>query len=199
MAATDLCTLVDVRAWLQKKATETEQDDVIAMLITQASAAIMRHYRREFAAPSGSSSRTFRWDQRSPYLDLAPFDAEAISAVRLDPASTNYTDLASTDWTAVPVHQPDGVYTGLHLEARTLDTGTRRGFRLVRVTAEWGFPSIPPDVALACAKQVTRWMRGEVQAFTATANLESDQFPSGPTALAPDVRALLQPYMRAPF
>jgi hypothetical protein len=60
-AGSDLCTLDDVREFLQEPTADTQQNAIITGLINRASATIMRWTAREFAPRTDNALRTFTY------------------------------------------------------------------------------------------------------------------------------------------
>lgn len=200
MAATDLCTVEDVRRVLQKPAGDTAQDQVISWLITRASRAITDHCRREFV-PTASATREFVWSG-GYVLSLAPYDLRSVTSVTLDSdlAVADQTVLTADDYRLRPKPAPDGVYQWVELRRRypTDRHWPRSGEwaeREVKIAGAWGFASIPEDVNLAAAVTVTDWFRERVAAFGARFNQETETVEL-PEALPSGVRAMLLPYKR---
>jgi hypothetical protein len=209
MAAQDLVTLEDVRTHLQLQTAETEQDEVISLLITRSSKAITRHCGREFAPPVDSATRRFRVlpDRHLDGLyavSLAPYDLRAATAVKLHPeTAAPLTLTAGVDYLTEPINPVDGVYTDLQLRPASLTwTSTacqNFGFAYLDVTGSWGFEEVPEDVKHACTLATVAALRENVQAFGGA--LQPNSLGEGvndPVALPPGVRGLLARYVRSP-
>jgi uncharacterized phiE125 gp8 family phage protein len=194
MAAIDLTTLADVRAFLQEPAGDTQQDAIIGSLITRASRTIMVWTGREFAPKTDAATRKLHY-RGGGHLDLGRWELRAATSVTLDsdqPAPI--TLVAGTDYALRPLSAPDGVYQWLELP--TYDSTTRLG-RQVTIVGDWGWPSVPDDVAHACIVTVALWLKRDVSAFSRTFNLDEgrterpDALPSAVTAILAPYRALL--------
>lgn len=199
----DLCTLADVRAYQQKAVGDTAQDALTQAFITRASRLIMRECQREFSTVgTNPQTRTFRYPDTGSFLSFAPYDLQATSAVVFNPESTSPLTLDASvgDYLLLPTEAPEGVYTGMRFSGwKWLGDPTtilRYGFRQVRITGNWGFPAVPPDVVHACVVTVALWLRREVQAFSATFVIDEGRLER-PQALPSAVHALLAPYMRS--
>jgi hypothetical protein len=183
-----LCTLEDVRSLMQMRDTDTEQDDIIEVLIAWASDEILRYTERELA-PAGSTPQTRRFeiDLDTRLLNLTPYDAQSVSAVVLDPDDDD-DELEATDWRLGPLPARDGVY-------RTLRLLTAQGTGRVEVdiTGVWGFPAVPDPVRKAAAITVVTWLRRDVSAFSTTFNLDEGRVER-PEGLPSAVRATLCSY-----
>ena len=204
MAYPDLCTRDQVRSSVQKPSGDTAQDAIIDALISRASLAIMRYTEREFisSTPGTSGSpvaRVFELElQRQGFLDLAPFDAQSgtITLVQLDSDLDTPRTLTSAEWRPWPIPAADGVTSALRLIPVTLGGYHRFNVRQVKVTAQWGFPTVPIDVVHAAVTTTALWLRREVSAFSTTFRLDEERIER-PESLPSHVRAALNPYRRA--
>ncbi len=196
-----LCSVDDVRSYLQKPSGDTAQNDMIEALIARASRSIMRFCEREFA-PAGAAgvARTFAWTGRG-HIDLVPYDVRAVTAVLLDPNldAADQTTLGASDYMLMPVEATDGVYQSIAV-ANTASQGSSTtrsafGWRQVQVTGTWGFASVPADVSYACLMAVAIWMRRDVQAFSTTFNTDEARLER-PEALPSAVKGMLMPWCR---
>jgi hypothetical protein len=183
-----LCSLEDVRDLLQTNDDNTDQDDVITDLIARASDAILFEFAREFA-PAGDpgETRRFQMDLSAGLLDLAPYDARAVTAVVLDP-DDDAVELETTDWRLGPLPSRHGVYRYLRLT-----TSQGGGIVEVDVTGTWGFATVPRQVRQAAALTVVTWMRKDVAAFSSTYNLDESRVER-PEAIPSAACALLRPF-----
>jgi hypothetical protein len=205
MAAGDLCTLQDVRAFLQKADTDTAQDALIASFIIRASTAIGRWCEREFAPQTAAGvTRLFEvdWDSES-YVSFAPYDLASASAVTIDPDMGTGFVLPAAQYRLYPVNRPLGVYTGMKVIPLMFATGpVLFSNRQVSITGTWGFPSVPADVAYATVITVAMWLRQDMSAFGTNVLLDDDGGESGDVlprmvgAVPPGARTLLAPYRR---
>lgn len=207
MAPQDLTTTNAVRAFLQKQSADTAQDSIIASLITRASDAILNYAGREFAPATTAQARTFAYTG-SGFLDVAPFDLRAVTAIAYDP-DVSSTTLSSENYRLWPYHAPDGVYTAIELNLGGLgattcenDTGRTAGpnwrDRQVRVTGNWGFAEIPEDVQHWAIVAVSVWLRRDVAAFERTFSLPEDRLER-PMLLPSAVMAGLAHWRRTPL
>lgn len=211
MAAQDLCTLDELREFLDWPADDNTQDAKFEALITRASDTIIEEVGRELA-PTETATRRFRVlpdsrDENGLYVvSLAPYDAQVdeITAVSLHPeTSAPVTLTEGTDWIGDPMPSRDGVYTELRLSPGpgniifNSDRTLYFGHALLDVTATWGFPSIPSRAKEACIITVASWVRRDVSQFT-LADVGDGQTPSPAPSygLPPAARRLLSRYTR---
>lgn len=210
MAAADLVSIDEIREHLQLQTVETEQDDVVASLLTSYSIAIARHCGRQFTPPVDSATHRFRLRPDSHLdglyvLDLAPYDLRTATSVQLHPETAGPVTLtAGSDYTTEPANPRDGVHTSLSLWpvpiTWTSTAAINFGYVNVDVTGSWGFPEVPEDVRQACILAVTGALRENVQAFGGA--LQPNSIGDGVNdaiALAPGVRGLLARYKRSLF
>lgn len=173
--ARDLCTLDDVKALMQKTGPNaTSQDSLIQSLITRASIKIMRDYGREFV-PGGANSepytqttRTFEypWGDQFPgeaFVDFRPYDLAVTQSnplvVVADTDQASPYTLSTEEWRLWPIPASQGVYLGIKVLPLNMSVGIigwRK--RQIKVTGDWGFPSIPFEVSQACAETVIHWV-----------------------------------------
>tara|TARA_R110000868_G_scaffold172005_1_gene407790 strand:- start:48 stop:641 length:594 start_codon:yes stop_codon:yes gene_type:complete len=170
MASVDLCSVDDVRAFLQKPSADTTQDALIGDLITRASRLIIRHTEREFAPTSTAVTRKFEWNGGG-FLSLAPYDASSITSVQRLLYDDSPVTLGAIQWRAWPVQPVDGVYSSVRIWG-TVPQSVGIRPTVITITGNWGFPTIPDEVRSACIETVTTWMRRDVAAFSTTYNLD---------------------------
>lgn len=190
-----LCSLDDVRGYLQKPTSDTAQDDIVMTMISRASRAIQSWCEREFT-PIGSATRRFRVDGQ--FVNLAPYDLRTVTTMTLDPTGTATVLTANTGYALLPFNANGGTYQYVSLGASQSLTSTFSGefdFALLDIAGTWGMATIPEDVKQAAILTVVLWMRREVQAFTTTFSLDENRLER-PEALPSAVRAMLSPYRR---
>lgn len=177
LGAPRLCSVDDVRSYLQKPTGDTAQDDMISVLIGRASHAIMGFTGCQFMV-DGTNPATRTFDV-GPYARVAhttglPIDdlqAIPTAASILDSAGTTLTTLTpATDLVLLPRNRPAWQPIN-HLRLRP-SIGTPSYDDVLSVTGSWGWPQVPEDVRQACVVTVGLWMRREVQAFTTTFNID---------------------------
>lgn len=194
MASTDLITLDDARAFLQKQAGQAAADEVLSDLISRASRVIQRHIELEVAPATSSTARTFDWDGGTR-LSLAPYVARTVTAVSLDG-----TALDSAEWRLMPNPARDGVYYTLHFDYTALQLGwSYFPNRLATVTGTWGFSEVPEELKQAACETVAAWYRGRVAGFTAQFEDSGEQAAGrGPEALPLGAYRILEAWRRSP-
>lgn len=195
-----LCTLADVRAYLQKPAGDVEQDELLELLIARATAAIHDYTQRELC-DQGTLTRRFL--VRGRVADLGRRDLRVATAIVLHPESDAPATLAAT--TGYTLHPPgqtaEGTYRLVKVASDAAvdsDHAARYGYALVDITGQWGAATIPDAVRQACVICVARWFRRDVAA-TVSVNVGTDEeTDAGPESLPIGTRALLTPYRRRP-
>lgn len=192
----DLTTVAAVRAFLQKGDGDVSQDPTIQSLVTAASVAIMEATAREFAPATSSAARDFDWDGGCR-VELGSYDLRSVTSVVVDPTETSPVTLASTDYRLAPVPAVFGTYSRVEIsETLALSWPTHAWrTRRVRVTGAWGFATVPVDVAQACMVTVATWLRRDVQAFSATFNIDENRVER-PEALPAQAVRMLEPYRK---
>jgi len=166
VAASDLCTLADVRLLMQTKAANTQQDPLVSSLITPASVAIMGKVEREFAPAVSAITRVFEWSWDSELVSLAPYDLRIATAVSVDTDQVNPYVLSVDEWRLFPKPPRDGTYMAMRLRPFGASVGRvmwRK--REVSITGNWGFATVPTDVKQACALTVVHWVNVNSAAF----------------------------------
>ena len=196
----DLTTTTAVRAFAGKPSADTAQDAIIASLISRASLLIMRWTEREFVTnPSLSTEREFEVElTRDGFMELAPYDAQAetITLVELDTDISTPRTLSADEWRAWPIPAKDGVVSALRLIPISFGGFHRFRHRRIRITATWGWPSVPADVEHATIITVLTWLKRDSSAFSTTFKLD-EGVTERPEVLPSAVRALLAHYRTA--
>lgn len=194
MASTDLITLDDARAFLQKQSGQGATDEVLSDLISRASRVIQRHIELEVAPATTSTARSFDWDG-TMRLSLAPYVARTVTAVSLDGES-----LDSSGWRLMPNPARDGVYYTLHFDYTAVPVTTSYfPTRTASVTGTWGFSEVPEELKQATCETVAAWYRGRVAGFTAQFEDSGEQATGrGPEALPLGAYRILEAWRRSP-
>jgi len=183
MAAGDLTSLAQVKAWLGlADPTQTEDDALLSWLITAASAFIGSWCCRDFTSQGYIETRNGTDSRRMPFINTP---ATAVASVMIDNLAIPAGD---------PVMSPGYYFTPTMLMLHGYDF--RRGYGNVVITYTAGLPTIPPDLEQACIELVglrfresdrigitSKGMAGESTAF-----LQKDMPPS--------VQTVLQTYKR---
>jgi len=194
-----LCSVDDVREFLQKEAERTEQNAIISSLIAAAGPVIGNYCEREFEQPNDDDealARTFEY-RGGGYLSLAPFDLRAVEGVRIDVDEESPTVLTTEEW-RLPAPTQHGTITYLRLAPYLVHSRSRWQERLVEVTGHWGFESVPPEVKQAAIVTVAIWLRRDVSAFSQTFNLD-EAHVERPEALPSAVTRMLYPFKRQSY
>ncbi len=178
--------------------TDTSRDALLTSAIAAASRAIDGKTGRRFYLDSVASARVYNPCERvacGPSGDLLLIDdIGALSGLVVETGS-------GSSWTAVTGYEtsPDNALTqgkpitGLLLTVGTWGTGLTR----VRVTAKWGWPAVPDEVAQAAQLQAARLYRRKdsPEGVAGSAEWGLVRVPH----LDPDVRAMIDPYVLPGF
>lgn len=189
-----LCTVADVRSYLDLPPGDRGADALIEQLIGRATRSISSYANREFVVEgSNPKTRTFEvgpWARGRivPVGDMAAMPDE----VRILDAAGDL--VADVDVAALQ---------GYPLNRESWQPITRLRFRpaaptlspehQLEVEGDFGFPAVPADVAHATVVTVGIWVRREVSAYSASFNVDEARLER-PEALPSAVRAMLVPY-----
>jgi len=199
----DLCTVDDVRAYLQRPSSDLAQDPVVATLITSTSRIIMGYIQREITPLSVTAIKTFRWNPRVPKLDLSPWVLQSATSVVVDPESTQpntivagyggysltpFNQALSAEFPSTPIY--DSVWLSPPATQAAPLTLSYFGFREVQITGTWGFPQVPADIRQAAYTAVAMVLRREVSALTTTFNIDEGHLER-PEILPSAVKSIL--------
>lgn len=196
MAVADyaLTTLAAVRSHLQKQSSDTGQDAVIESLIDAASWTIIQRYGK-FAPVETAVTKKFDWDG-GHRLSLFPYYLRSATTVVLDTDQSSTSTLSAAvsvnDYALRPKSPLDGVYKWLRLPNHQVNVDLERE---VSITGDWGYATVPADVAHACVITVAEWLRRGVQAFGTGFTSEEDA-GLAPAGLPMAAKRLLAPYDR---
>lgn len=186
----DLCSVADVRQFIQKPAADQNQDMILGWLITLASAEVERHAQREFT-PSTAQTRVFVWRDGS-LLDLAPYDIRTVTSVTLDPDIAPGTVVPAANYRLRPKPNRDGVYQWIEFRQDFLSDVERE----VSIVGDWGFAAVPAEAKLATVVTTADWFRDKVAAFGTTFNEVTSRFevpellPAGAMSALSKIRRL---------
>ena len=184
MAANDLCTLSEARAFLELPSADTARDTLISTTITAISKAIQQYTQRELY-PVGSATRIFKLPFGHYVLSLVPFDLRSVStSLKLHVDETAAT-VAAADYQLQPVNNPDGMFSAVQFSTQIADLWNSNsaryfGYSRVEIIGTWGPASIPVDVKQACVIAVAAALRRDV------VNLDLGDVLSDPRELGPD-------------
>lgn len=179
--------LAEYKTLMGVQPADTRKDTQITALLPAAAKAVRTYTGRNFEIASGpATEREFQYDE-SGMLDID--DCTNITAIETDAGVANASySLDSAQWTAMPQDDSDvfyyvvihgGPYFGLSPEMgfeRNLDQYPYLAYKspLVRVTAQWGWASIPDDVKLATAFTVQEFLGSTGGASGKTEGLTSE-------------------------
>lgn len=198
-----LCTVADVRQWMQTPPGDITDDRLIEVLINRASRAIRQYTSREFTLETGTNPRTRTVDVGG-YHRLATREGVPVGDMASAPGTVRVLDsdggtvstlTVSTDLVALPTHR-ESWEPVTHLRFRP-DAQTLAEDYQLEVTGSFGWPSVPEDITHACVLAVATWLRRGVQAF-GTSYQPEDAAITGPESLPTGVRAMLAQYRRIP-
>lgn len=198
MAATDLTTLEEVRDYLQRPDdVDTEQDDLISAMITAISREIRIYTNVEFAPAVTATTRKFVY-RGGGVLLLAPYTLRTLTTITVDTDGTNpaNTVLTADQYRLRPIEPLDGVYT--MLEIRNVHPATRtsdadyRPTRQFSILGDWGYTTIPDDVAHAATLAVVFRLRNDSDYRSQGGGEDIGRF--GPIQLPSIVRQMLDHY-----
>jgi hypothetical protein len=158
VVSTDYAVLATVKDALGKLTTD-DRDDLISAAITAASRLIDARTGRRFYLDATASARTFRIQGRT-YCDgraynLLVDDIGSASGLIVETGS-----VFSTSWTATTSYAvgPDNALAkGRPVTSLLSLVGW--GYESVRVTAKWGWPTVPDEVAQATQLLAARLYR----------------------------------------
>lgn len=182
--------------------------DLIARLALVCSEHIMQHCDRRFLPYTGvASTKRFRIPRHQGHqISLAPWDCQAGQPVTIvsDPAGSNTTLVLDADYYLAPENSPWGIADRIQFQVplhSQFPMGATWGTPLygydrpviVGVTATWGWSSIPPQVAEACAYWVRDLLRA-VSAYPQNAQIEDITANLVDGTIPAIVRQLLAPF-----
>ena len=225
MAAQDLCTLANVRESLELETDETpSRDTKISTLITDASEAILKHCKREFAPVTDRATRRFRVNPQrrnrdgAYVVDLKPYDLRTVekpdsdetgvvnpaASVTLHPEQTTPVVLTVTTEYLLDTIAPSdsGVFSRVLLN-QSLSFGSTLsdnfGFAYLDIAGAWGFATVPENAKRAAIVTVEAWLSKPIaQGITDDARPFTNSAPSKLDLPLAALR-LLNPYCRASF
>lgn len=193
-AAYALTTVQRVKELASISDFDPQPDRILQRYINAASRQIIDTAEREFAPAVDAQTRSFVVSQGGIVV-LTPSDLRVLTTIETTTYTTGgsiATPLVSGTYevsTSLPGETATRVYTP------TLSGGVR-----VTITGDWGFASVPEDVAELCADQVVFWYRANQMERTSLASVEADTdtTPSGaPLRLSSATRAELISNWRA--
>ncbi|MEU6279503.1 head-tail connector protein [Streptomyces sp. NPDC047028] len=198
--ATEYATLDELKAQMGIETDDTTRDTLLSKALTAASRGIDRATGRRFWLDDAPTARTYRLHQRICREEdgdvLLVDDIGDTTGMTVESASTGGgTFTAVTRYETTPDNAIVDGYpvTGL-LQPLTI-WGT--AFTRIRVTAKFGWPAVPDDVAQACLIQASRLFKRKDSPEGVMGSAEW-----GVVRLSrrdPDVWNLIEPYILAGF
>lgn len=193
----DYAQVSDLAAYA--RITDDDDDAQLALAITTSSRAIDRHCRRQFGLVAAPEARYYlsRWDRRSCRWvvdtdDLMSTTGLAVAA-DLDGSAT-YADTI-TAYALRPINaQPEGrPWTSLEVLS-TSDVQPGGGY--VKVTARWGWTTVPTAIKQACLLQASRLFARRGSPFGIAGSPEMGSELRLLAKVDPDVAVALAPYRK---
>lgn len=170
----DLITLQEYRDATRYTSVDAAYDTQVTSALKYVSAAIRNYTARDFGAANVTEDRTYEYDG-SGYLDID--DANTVNTVTL--TTVGWTDqvVDVALWRAMPQRRDDSpVYYYIYMPNVTAwGASPRMGFTrnvdvlaaegrwgvqppMVKVNAQWGWPTVPDDVKQATIWAVEDWL-----------------------------------------
>lgn len=196
----DLCSIDDVRAYRQKPETDTDQDGVVAMLITAASRAINTYCGVDITPIATADATHVFVYAGGAKLSLGRNVLRSVTSIALDTDTPSPTTLSASDYKLRPTPARDGVYRWIRIAgAGTPSYGPQkpgeRGLaeREATITGLFGYAEVPADIRHWAAVTVCEWLDRDVSTFSRTFSLDEQRLER-PEALPSAVRAGLAHY-----
>jgi hypothetical protein len=157
--ANEYATRNDLKAQLGIEVTDTSRDALLDKALTSASRGIDRATGRRFWLDAAATARTYRLHQRVVHEEdgdvLLVDDIGSITGMTVESASAGGgTYTAVTGYETTPDNALADGYPVTGLLRPNSIWGT--SFTRIRVTAKFGWPAVPDDIAQACLIQASR-------------------------------------------
>lgn len=160
--AGSLCSVADVRRFLQSPTIATARDDLIEDVIVRSSAAIERFTEREFLPSAADTARTFEGlAGYGLYIgDLSAVPTADVTVADSDGTARGTLAPGVIEWLPLNRREAWRPITKIRLrpKANFCPLPTDR----VTITGTWGFPAIPDDVRHAAIVTASSWLQREV-------------------------------------
>lgn len=179
------------------KIADTDRDDLLNQALASASRQIDAHTGRRFYADSSASARTWATAGRfvpGPAGQLLLVDDISTAAGLVVELGDGATYSAATDYFTEP---DNALVRGQAITGLRRDLGSWSGSRRVRVTARWGWPAVPDQVAQATLIQAARLFKRKDSPEGVAGNAEWGVVRL--SRVDPDVQALLAPFVLPGF
>lgn len=178
---------------------ETYADADIAAAITAASRSIDNECNRHFGLDAAANSQRFYTP--TDFCSVEIDDAVQVTAVVIDTAgngtfSTSWTSATHYDlapYNAAAFGEP---YTSIEVRSQSNAYLQTRYARSVRVTGQFGWPSVPAPIFDACTMLAHRLLKRKRESPYAVVGLGVDSTPIRISRTDPDVYGLIEPYTR---
>lgn len=142
-------TLVDLKAYLGMQ-EEDRYDGPLQQALESVSDEIEQYCNRQFNKTTSASARDFRI-RYGPYVIVDDFHTITDLVIQYDSGSGSFTTLTTTDYELQPLNGVVDGQPGWPYNKVVRKTGSFvRGLGRLRVTAQWGWTSVPPPVRQSC-------------------------------------------------
>lgn len=201
--APDYCTATDLKTYL--RIGDTADDTLLAVCATAASRAVDYSCNRQFGVLSSAAARYYTWAgekldgrQAIPIDDLQTVTSLAVAVDTDDNAVWETTITNGTDFDLWPYNATENAKPWTHIVLRTgVALGTfNRCARSVRVTAKFGWTTVPPLVVEATQLQAARFFSRRNATFGVAGSPEVGSEVRLLERLDPDVAVALRPVRR---
>jgi hypothetical protein len=193
--APDYLTAADAKAYL--RVDDAVDDAQIATAITGASRAIDRACGRQFGALAATEDRVYQ----------AEYDRHATPAgwiVQVDDVATATGMVVKVGTTVVTQYSREplnavtkgGVWTSIRFSEDAEAQPDDEPSRLVTVTAQWGWASVPSAITHACKIQTSRFLARRDSPFGIAGSPADGSELRLLARVDPDVAVLVRPYRR---
>lgn len=187
--ANEYATLTELKS--MRRITDTDDDTLLQARLTRASRAIDDRTGRRFYADGSASARIYRAADRVVRDDdgwlLLVDDIASLTGLTVE------TGTDGTTWTAISSYDTDpdnAIARGRAITGIRLATGWRAR---ARITANWGWPDVPPSIAEATLLLANRrFMRRDSPEGVAG---WAQDGPVRVSRFDPDIEDLVGPYV----
>lgn len=149
-----LTTLTDVKELLSR--TDTVHDSALTKMIAEASVMLENALGRSFTPEDGVTKAVSYHGQG--WVNVAPHDLRAVTAVTYDSDGDSPVVLAEGDW-RLRGQTGNGTFRDLFLPGYTGSRVSLSDSVMVEITGDWGFAEVPEDVERGVKVTVKTWLR----------------------------------------